>query len=205
MKWYISFFISVMFSISLWADCTYEVSRAGKVIHIDGFLIEWSSETSDTCPWDVPIVWDAMETSLGVAGYFRCTLLGSCRLENMHYYAGEPLALKNSFSFDSSLQPTANFALEKYTEEADSAFIIEWQIPWEELAVNEKGNYTCTFQFTNSCSDSLTHIILSGTKEVVIQQDQIITPKIRLQVIMIVILLVLFILVKGRARQLKGK
>ncbi len=183
----------------------YCIDRDGKVIQVDGFLIEWNSENSDTLAGALPVIWDAINTPQGIAGYIRYSGNDSCLLKTVKIYPDmHKMHLSITMLFDTTSSASGFYAFEKSQGDTSFSIISEWLIPWDTISVDSLNNYDIGFVATDNCGNSIKPLILYG-KRPGEAKNRIFTTKVNVQIISILILLLLFLRLRARARKLNVK
>jgi hypothetical protein len=184
------------------AQQRFHVDQSGKAIQVDAFLIEWKSEDADTSKETFPIIWDAINTPQGVAGYIRYSNDDSCLLtdvkifpdmNNMHTFM--------KFSYDTSIKGAGFYAYEKSYEDNKTSITTEWVIPWDSIPVDSLNQYEIGFILSNSCNEMTKPLTFYG-KRAIVKKGRILTPKVIAQIVTIIILLLLFLRLKAKAKKL---
>ncbi len=181
------------------------VESYGRSIQVDGFLMEWREEHVDTFSGTVSFMWDIMNTTKGLVGYFRFRYADSCgkigirvypRLSAMHKF--------QTMDSDTSSIEGLVYAVDKSGTEKDTAVVIEWLLPWELVVPDSSsGEYETGMIAYNGCGDTTEPIILTGsTME---DQGRIINDKIKMQIVSIIVLLALFAVFKMKAQKYKKR
>jgi hypothetical protein len=137
-----------------------DISRCGRRIQLDGFLIDWKEKNRRTWSGSDNWYWDALNTPEGVAGYF-CNEAVRCSSWTFHADARRPCAMKvpdtdtgktkNSF-FCANL--TSGFTL-----------TVEWVIPWDSMAVDSGGTYAIHVTGNSTCGDTLQPLLITGSSD----------------------------------------
>ena len=179
---------------------TYTVNTQGRSIQLDAFLIEWNTKSVKKINSKIPVFWDAINTSQGIAGYFRFPVNDSCKKTAIDIFPSLN-KVKPSFSIQlDSIPSTKNYyAVEKIDNQEGKSIISEWIIPWDSIPVDSTGKYEIVFFTHNTCEDTLQPIILKGVKPDKLNAIQY-SKQIVIQIASIAVLLVLFIILKKRIR-----
>jgi hypothetical protein len=184
------------------AQQRYHVDQSGKPIQVDAFLIEWKSYDSDTSEGAISVIWDAINTSQGVAGYIRYSSDDSCLLTEIKIFPD-----MNNFydalkiSFDSTVDEASFYAYEISQEKNTTSITTEWMIPWDSIPVDSLNQYEVGVIVSNSCGDIIKPFTLFGNR-FTDKNGRVFTPKVIAQIITIIILLLLFLRLKAKARKL---
>jgi len=161
---------------------TFNITRTGRKILHDGFLMEWRTETTHTWGRDSAWVWDVIATPEGLAGYIRLPTATPCS----SWHIGIMSSVDNKEHLLTLPADTTHYdpIFRSDLTEYDSSRTItaEWLFPYREGLPDLKNPMTLTFTGTNSCSDTLPVLLLSyqaqpvraGTKISLIGQGLII-------------------------------
>lgn len=139
------------------------VSRSGRSIQLDGFLVDWKEKERRTWQGSDQWCWDAVNTPEGLAGYFH-NAGDRCKPWTFYIDARNGALRPRIVSVDDTgVETGRNFA---YTSLAvdSSAFCLtlEWVIPWDSLAVDSAGTYTVSVAGRSACGDTLQSLLLTG-------------------------------------------
>ena len=70
------------------AGGTFDISRSGRKIQLDGFLMDWMEKNRQAWSGSALWSWDAVNTADGVAGYFHMDGAPACSSWNFKVDAG---------------------------------------------------------------------------------------------------------------------
>lgn len=170
------------FTIPLFAassdTVTFTVTRNGRKILLDGYLMEWRTETAHVWGRDSAWVWDVMATPEGLAGYIRLQQATACSTWRVNIIT----SIDNSMHLLSLPADSSHHdKLLRYdAAEYDSTGTItaEWIFPYKEGLPDMSNPMTLTLTGINGCSDTLPVVRLSylaqpvktGTKVTMIGQ-----------------------------------
>ena len=183
------------------------VDKTGRSIQVDAFLLEWNEEDSDTINQGLfSLIWDAVNTPEGLAGYFLYTYKDTCTLSSFIIYP-QTSALDRYMTMvmDTTVPEPSFYAIEKSINEGDTSITAEWLIPWNKISIDSDGNYNVDFRATSSCKDTLKPITLSGKHTIEQGESGNMTTRITLQVISIVVLLAVFLILRAKAKKLQRR
>jgi hypothetical protein len=147
---------------SVFAREVVDISRSGRRIQRDGFLIEWSEKSRREWSGSTVWYWDAVNTPEGVAGYFHseATRCSSWTFQaDVRHGASLPLEL----SVPDTGETTGRFFCTARTQR-DSLFVLtaEWVIPWDSVAVDSGGTYAIHLAGHSACGDTLQPLLCTG-------------------------------------------
>jgi hypothetical protein len=138
------------------------VSKSGRMVQLDGFLLEWNKDSAKALAGGYPWAWDAMATKEGFTGYVKTTKALTCHDWTFTFLARRlsPYAsMKMSTSPD---QPQTFYRLNLPNAGPDSSLAVEWVIPWDSVTVDTSGAYQIGLMAVDSCGDTLTPVIFNG-------------------------------------------
>lgn len=179
------------------------IGRIGKPIQVDAFLIEWSSESADTLPGTVTVIWDAVNTSQGLSGYIRFIGKDSCFVNAVNIYP-DMRKMHRSLKMGFDTTTSGFYAFEKSLNGDAPSIIAEWSIPWDSISLDSLRQYEVGILASDNCGNSLKPIIMYGRRSGD-AHGKIFTRKVNMQIITIVILLLLFLRLRARAKKLNSK
>jgi len=177
------------------APTQFDIDRYGRRIQVDGFLMEWSEKTAKTWENRIKWYWDAVNTPEGLAGYLRTSEADFCPSWDFSidpHGSSSPQYLK--WPADTSMK--AIYRADTTSGKGSKELIIEWVVPWDSLQVDSSGTYVIELNGNSGCGDSLSPMLLTGTKE---KPPSVFTRKVVTQIVLIVLLLVIYLAVRVRA------
>ncbi|MGA2506951.1 MAG: hypothetical protein ABSF80_05690 [Chitinispirillaceae bacterium] len=141
-----------------------DISRSGRRIQLDGFLIDWNEK--DRKPWSGSNTWhwDALNTPEGVAGYFHGAAV---RCSTWTFYIDARHGASRPWKISVPYQDTGRKTGELFCTNSvprDSLFVltVEWVIPWDSVAVDSNGTYALHLMGHNACGDTLQPLLITG-------------------------------------------
>ncbi|MDR3013261.1 MAG: hypothetical protein LBU70_08640 [Chitinispirillales bacterium] len=150
------------------------ITRQGRRVEIDGFLLEWDLGAARRWHPSSPWTWDAVNTADGLAGYFAlhaaqqaCTAAVSEETPDAPLpwtFAVTAVNTGKSIKFTVPNQVRGeNFAFDVSSFESDGYYIMEWIVPWNFWGNGGGANrYTLTLNGHSACNDTLPTIILTA-------------------------------------------
>ncbi|MBD3344773.1 MAG: hypothetical protein GF401_06890 [Chitinivibrionales bacterium] len=177
---------------------SYSISRSGRRIQLDGFLLEWDEDSAKELGKKKLFYWDALHTPEGVTGYFRKAHKDTCP-ENWRFTF---VGTKASYTVLLSEQQNEHYAAYIPPDTSKELPVVEWIIPWDSVLVNNANSYTLKVMGANGCGDSISPVIFKGS---LLDADKILTPQIKTQIIIIGALLLLFIILQMKTKSTKKK
>jgi hypothetical protein len=143
---------------------TVTITRAGKAIQLDGFLIDWKGK--ERRAWRGPgnWSWDAINTTDGVAGYFRSPAVRCSTWTfsiDSRQGAYRPMMVTVA---DTGSETKQSFVCASCTaHDSASAIVIEWVIPWDSVAIDSTGRYAIHVYGSSTCGDTLRSLDFTGS------------------------------------------
>jgi hypothetical protein len=141
------------------------IGKSGRMIQLDGFLMEWRKDSAKVWGADSLWQWDALGTREGLAGYFKA---GGKRLKCADWtFRFLPHGLSPYLTMDvrtgaKSDQTFYRIALPGATP--DSTMVAEWVLPWDSITVDSTGAYQIGLMAFDMCKDTLQPVIFTGRK-----------------------------------------
>jgi hypothetical protein len=145
----------------LMAGRAFDITRFGKRIQLDGFLIDWNE--SGRRSWG-GWYWDAINTPEGVAGYFSSASVRCAAWTFILDAAGgasRPRVMAVTNAADGAVRGYTCVNSEPHGSAA--AVTVEWLLPWDSLAVDSAGAYAVRMAGTSACGDTLRSLLLKGS------------------------------------------
>ena len=139
----------------------FDVTRNGRRILHDGFLMEWRTHTARNWDSSGTWVWDVVATTEGLAGYIRLQEPSPCSLWNISITSSVDRQ-KHELSLPVDTVPIDK-ALRFDHAEFDSSrtITVEWLFPYEEGIPDKNRPMTLTFTAKSSCGTPLPVLHLS--------------------------------------------
>jgi hypothetical protein len=172
------------------------ISQQGKKIQLDGFLLEWKSENAHTFAGDGRLLWDAVNTTEGLAGYVKMVMTDSCRPVALVICADTASCADISLRKDS--MQTAGAVM--YAAAGDSlSKTVEFIVPW-----NEHGPDTIQVMLTavSECGDTIGKVACK-TKTIIQRKTTIMTATLKFQLVFIAVLIIAYLVLMSRIRKMK--
>jgi hypothetical protein len=141
-----------------WAEEVYNVNKSGRMVQLDGFLLEWNRDSAKALTCNSCWMWDAINTREGLTGYFKTLNRPKCNRWTFKFFPG-----KNAVILSTS--PNVGQSLCKVIQsDVDSSISAEWIIPWDKITIDQSGAYRIEFTASDTCGDTLVPIIFKGHK-----------------------------------------
>ncbi len=140
---------------------TYTVTKSGRRVQLDGFLIEWKLDSAKSMGAASLWKWDALGTKEGLTGYFSgpCAAGADWTFSFLLHHLSPYSVLKLSFSPDAA---QSFFRISQPGGGSDSITTAEWVIPWDSISLDSSGTYQVGIFGYNTHGDTLQPMILSG-------------------------------------------
>lgn len=196
-----SLFLLLICSLTISADIKMNVHRYGRRIQVDGFLLEWSPK--EALRWaNTPWIVDAINTSEGIAGFFSSDNLP---VESEWVFVFTSSSEKKLLGFKiPSDQRSDLFAFDKELYHKSGVINCEWILPWDLIGITPESEYKIKIIAETADLDSASHeLLLAGTRDQTV--SEIFTPRVIIQAILIVILLVIYIMLRKWVRSRTGQ
>ena len=141
----------------------YKVSRTGRPIQLDGFLLEWNKDKSYFWGSDSTIRFDMCKTKEGLAGYFKIEKDSAC-LPYVFKFFYKNLTPDIYLELNTSKDSLSTFYKLSCEKKDKKNFLVyaEWLLPWRLIGIDSSNTFKIGLFAINSCNDSLKPIILSG-------------------------------------------
>ncbi|MBD3390770.1 MAG: hypothetical protein GF418_01935 [Chitinivibrionales bacterium] len=196
-------FLSVIVSGSaVRSEMRVRVEGHGKRIQSDGFLLEWRVDKARVAGDAPAIRWDAMNTPGGLAGYFRYEAADSCGPWTFRFYP-VPGAWHRYLEIkaDTAVPAGALHGVDMVHTDSATHVALEWIVPWDTLHVDSSGEYALAIGGFGPCGDSMPGMLVSGVRRVPGPCSGIWSPRVITQFLVIAVLLVLYLVLRGRAKK----
>jgi hypothetical protein len=175
-----------------------DIQETGRKIQLDGFLLEWNEATARSWNGDRRLIWNAVNTPEGFTGFLKNTTADSCRIDSIRLCGSREIScwtirLAND-AVKSSL--SAGFAVAKDT---GSLYSAEFAMPWFALAKPGEKRYRVEMTAFSVCGDS-SKIVCCGDVAA-IPAASFLTPKIKVQIAFIAVMLAAFVFLQLSVRK----
>jgi hypothetical protein len=154
--------ILVSFLGSVFAVQVFPVTKDGRQIQLDGFLLEWKKADTRPLGADSSWSWNVINTKEGLTGYFRSEKKLQCKSWTFRFL---PCRLSPYQSMEIRFDSTAAGTFYRVTH-ADSgqreAVVCEWIIPWKTVCHDSAGGYQVGLFAFDACGDTMPPVILTG-------------------------------------------
>jgi len=149
-----------MLIVSGYGMQTYSVTKTGRMIQLDGFLMEWKKDSAKTLGSAMQWHWDAVATKEGLAGYITAPAALPCSVWTSTLYTRN-LSPYSHMDIHSTAALTSGFYRISRGKES---VIAEWVLPWDSIAVDSSGRYIIGCVISTQCGDTLAPIVFTGQK-----------------------------------------
>jgi hypothetical protein len=153
------------FSAHIFAIEVRTIAHSGRMVQLDGFLMEWRKDSAKVLAGDSSWQWDALNTKEGLAGYFKTN--------GRHLQCPDwtfrflPHQLSPYKSMDLRIGAKADQTFYRTAQAGatpDSSLVAEWVIPWDSITVDSSGVYQIGLMTFDGCKDTLRPVIFTGSK-----------------------------------------
>ena len=185
------------------AQNVYDISQHGRRIQLDGFLLEWKSESERPFGSNQEWGWNAVNTADGISGYFKSIDKVTCRdwvftFQSQNTGAQELLIKINQ---ELSLEKNTFYQLDRALFDSTGVVSVEWVIPWTAAGIGNDGSYKIDIQAASSCGDTLSQIVITGNQN--IQKTKSAWSGTAIRIVAIAVLSIAFIFMRRKIRQRK--
>jgi hypothetical protein len=186
------------------AQKSYVISQHGRRIQLDGFLLEWKSDSAksiDNLGWS----WDATNTPDGISGYLKSNHSVSCRDWTFTFRSQNPGVEKLIIQVNQELKDQKN-SLYKFDRPLfDSAAVVcvEWVIPWSAAGLGGDGVYKIDIQGASNCGDTLPQIMITGNQN--IKKPKSAWSGTAIRIVAIAVLSIVFVFMRRTTRRRKSQ
>jgi hypothetical protein len=183
----------------LWAGTDVEVDSYSRPIQLDGFLLEWDEQEARDFDGDARLLWDAANTKEGLAGYLKTPVRESCGVYFVRLYPTmDAVHRYKQITLADSVSSSDYYRL--YQREGDSAAIIaEFLLFWDDIDLDSAGAYRVGMIAYTECGDTLGPLVLQGSR--LAPRGTLFTPRMWVQLIVIVVMLTLYVVLYVRIRR----
>lgn len=153
------------FAVDSFAVEVHAVGKTGRMVQLDGFLLEWRRDSAKALGSDSLWQWDAINTKEGLAGYFKTANRQlkcpdwTFRFLPQRLSPYKNMNLRIGQTVDQTFYRTAMSGAAP-----DSSLVAEWVIPWDSITVDSSGAYQIGLMAFDGCKDTLQPVIFSGHK-----------------------------------------
>jgi hypothetical protein len=185
------------------AQNVYDISQHGRRIQLDGFLLEWKSESEKTFGNNQEWGWNAVNTADGISGYFKSINKVTCRDWIFTFQSQNPGAteLMIKINQELSMQKNTFYQLDRALFDSTGVVCVEWVVPWSTAGIGSDGSYKVDIQGASNCGDTLSPIIITGNQN--IQQSKSVWSGTAIRIVAIAVLSGAFIFMRRKIRQRK--
>ena len=182
----------------------YSVNKSGRMVQLDGFLLEWNKDSAKTLGAGFPWLWDALATKEGFTGYFKTQKPPRCPSWTFTFLPRRlsPYTRMIATTIADAAQTFYRLALPENSQ--DSSVVVEWVLPWDSIAVDSSGRFQIGLVASDSCGDTLRPAIFNGRA----YRAAATTPWGKVYskgIILALLLAILYYLQKTAKRKVKGK
>jgi hypothetical protein len=153
------------FSVHVFAIEVRSIARSGRMVQLDGFLMEWRKDSAKVLGADSSWQWDALNTKEGLAGYFKTD---GRHLKCLDWtFRFLPHRLSPYKIMDLCIGSKADQSFYRIAPAGatpDSSLAAEWVIPWDSITVDSSGVYQIGLMAFDGCKDTLRPVIFTGRK-----------------------------------------
>jgi len=154
-----------LFAGDIFAVEVHAIGKSGRMVQLDGFLMEWRKDSAKVLGPDSLWQWDAVNTREGLAGYFKTDARHlKCPDWTFRFLPHQLSSYKN---MDLRMGPKSDQTFYRIAQSGatpDSSMDAEWVIPWDSITVDSSGAYQIGLMAFDGCKDTLQPVIFTGRK-----------------------------------------
>jgi hypothetical protein len=197
--------IIVLAASSTQAQKKYDISQHGRRIQLDGFLLEWKSDSAKNFDGNQEWRWDAINTPDGISGYLKSNHKLSCLEWTFIFRSQNPGVEKLYIHLDPQQKDQKNtfYQLDRPLFDSTGIASVEWVIPWSAAGIGGNGLYKIDIHGFSNCGDTLSPIMIIGDKN--IQKSNSVWKGTAIRICAIAALSILFIYMRRTTRRRKSQ
>jgi hypothetical protein len=167
-----------------------EIPVSNRPIQLDGFLMEWSEREARPLVSDSSMLWDAMQTREGIAGYVWAGPRHERELQRLELVREDEV---DSITLAVSVRgPSCCPFHEVQWDTTRNEVAVEFLIPWQRLGSSaESGNYRFRLEALDATGEQIGIARFTGPLDPF--SSQVFTPRLRVQVAIVAALLAAYL------------
>jgi hypothetical protein len=140
----------------------HSVERQGRMIQLDGFLLEWKK--ADARPLTERSVWffDAITSREGLAGYFKTDSALSCGLWKFRFLPKRLSPYKYMELLAEADSSLPFYKVSSGEATGENGVTAEWVVPWDSIQHDSSAAFQVGLIVFDTCGDTLPPMIFSG-------------------------------------------
>ncbi|MBN1575399.1 MAG: hypothetical protein JW913_02530 [Chitinispirillaceae bacterium] len=144
---------------------TVDITRSGRKIMHDGFLMEWGMQTARTWGRDSTWLWDATVTPEGMAGYMRTQSAPPCSGWVIGF-SGPSLNQPCEVRLPSDSTWQSDFLkIDHAGYDSSGAYTLEWLFPWPQHRMENHTSFFLTIKGRCLSGDTLPVMVLVSSSQ----------------------------------------
>jgi hypothetical protein len=140
----------------------YSVVKSGRMVQLDGFLLEWNKDSAKALEAGFPWLWDALATKEGFTGYFKTLKPPRCSSWTFTFLPRRLSPYSRMIATIAADAAQTFYRLALPVNSPDSSLVMEWVLPWDSIAVDSSGRFQIGLVAGDSCGDTLQPVIFNG-------------------------------------------
>ena len=181
----------------------YPVTKNGRQIQLDGFLLEWEKSESKSLIAGSPWSWDVINTREGLTGYFKAEKQLVCKGPWTFRFLPCRLSPYQSMAIITNANADSQFYRVTHSDAGpDKDVVCEWILPWKKVCHDSTGAYQVGLFAFDACGDTVPPVILTGH---VYNPKKISWGGVYGKTVLLAVLLVLLFILQRSTRTVRGK
>jgi hypothetical protein len=152
-----------LYFVPVFAVQIHPVTKNGRQIQLDGFLLEWNKADGRALDADSLWSWDVINTREGLTGYFKAEKQLVCTGPWTFRFLPCRLSPYQSMEIHTNANGADRFYRVTHSDTGqEKDAVCEWIIPWKEVCHDSTGAYQVGLFAFDACGDTVRPLILTG-------------------------------------------